>query len=307
MKETKPSTGLSVVIAVYNEGENITIILDEIEKLIGSEATPIITGDSSKILEKTETNLRDLLDRKLFEKDPDYWKGKKEIVPSDIIGNTRKRIKEYLSKNPSKNFADLTSREMMDFCDLMDYPKIILFNWSIFYSYFRSKTDVTNRFVNLKEYRNAVIHNRELMPYMKKEGEAALEWLGLILFAKTKRSGDPFAILFNKLPPVSKKLYLELRKNILALDKNTAEKHFFCGVSFRIKEQTFVSVSPQMSQIKIYLRYKGKLDDPQNITRSVKGIGTVFAATRDFKIKTKEEIPYAIKLIKQALHFVNKK
>ncbi|MFH1408194.1 MAG: DUF262 domain-containing protein [Patescibacteria group bacterium] len=286
----------------YNSflGSRAKLILDEIEKLTGSNATPVITGDDSKILEKTETKLRDLLDRKLFEKDPDYWKGEKRIIPSDIVGNIRKKINEALSKNPPKNLTDLTSREMMDFCDLMDYPKIILANWHDFYIDFRSKTDVINRFINLKEYRNAVIHNRELMPYMKKEGEAALEWLSLILSAKTKQSGDPFAVLFNKLPPVSKELYLELRKNILALDKNISEIHFRCGVSFRTKGQTFTSVSPRMSQIRIYLRYKGKLEDPQNITRSVKGIGTVFAAERDFKISTKDEILYSISLIKQS-------
>lgn len=285
-------------------GSRAKLLLDEIEKLTGSKATPIITSDVSKVLEKTETKLRDLIDRKLFEKDPDYWKGENHIIPNDIIGNVRKRINEYLSKNPSKNLADFSSREIMDFCDLMDYPKIILTNWNNFYSEFRSKTDATNRFVNLKEYRNAVIHNRELMPYMKKEGEAALEWLGLILSAEVKQSGDPFSSLFNKLPPSSKDLYLELRKNILALDKSVAEVHFWCGVSFRIKGETFVSVSPQMSQIRIYLRHKGKLDDPKKITRSVKGIGTVFAAKRDFKISAHEEIPYALKLIRQAYNSI---
>jgi len=285
-------------------GSRAKLILDEIEKLTGSKATPIITGDSSQILEKTETKLRDLIDKKLFEKDPDYWKGEKGIIPSDIIGNVRERVNEYLSKNSTKNFADLTSREMMDFCDLMDYPKIILANWHQFYNEFRSKTDVTNRFVNLKEYRNAVIHNRELMPYMKKEGEAALEWFSLILAAKTRQTRDPFATRFNKLPSATKELYLELRKNILALDKNTAEIHFWCGVSFRIKGQTFVSVSPQMSQIRVYLRYKGKLNDPKKITRSVKGVGTVFAADRDFKIKTKNEISYAMEIIKESYEAV---
>jgi len=233
-------------------------------------------------------------------------KEKKEIIPSDIIGNVRKRINEELRKNPSKNLADFSSRETMNFCDLMDYPKIILANWHDFYIDFRSKTDVINRFINLKEYRNAVIHNRELMPYMKKEGEAALEWLTLILSAKTKQSSDPFALLFNKLSPASKDLYLELRKNILALDKNISEIHFRCGVSFRTKGQTFTSISPRMSQIRIYLRYKGKLEDPQNITRSVKGIGTVFAAERDFKISSKDEISYAISLVKQAFNFIKR-
>lgn len=282
-------------------GSRAKLILDEIEKLTGAKATPIISGNTNEILEKTETKLRDLLDQKLFEKDPDYWKGIKGIMPSDIIGNVRKKINEYLTKNPSKQISDLTSREMMDFCDLMDYPKIILANWSIFSSEFRSKTDVINRFVNLKEYRNAVIHNRELMPYMKKEGEAALEWLALILSAKTNMAGDPFAVQFNKLPPESKDLYLELRKNILALDdKNITEKHFWCGVSFRINNQTFVSISPQISQIRIYLRHKGELNDPKKITRDVKGIGTVFAADRDFKIISKNEIPYTVSLIKQS-------
>ena len=133
---------------------------------------------------------------------------------------------------------------------------------------------------------------------MKKEGEAALEWLNLILSAQ--KTDDLFAQRFNQLNKDSKNLYLALRKMILAIDKNIAEKHFKSGVSFRANNKTFVSVSPQQSLIRIYLLYKGKLDDPKQITRSVKGIGTVFAATRDFKIKTKEEMFYTMKLIKQA-------
>ncbi len=45
MKETKPSTGLSVVIAVYNEVENITILLDEIEKSLDKSLFEAVVVD----------------------------------------------------------------------------------------------------------------------------------------------------------------------------------------------------------------------------------------------------------------------
>ena len=168
------------------------MLLEEIEKLTGSKATPV-TDNSISALVKTEEQIRNYLNQKMFENDVSYWRSK---IPSDIVGNVRKRIKEHLNKSPGKQMNDISSREMMDFCNLMDYPKIILTNWSIFQSDFRSKNDVQNRFINLKEYRNAVIHDKELMPFMKKEGEAALEWLNLIL--SIQKTDEPFIKQFNQ-------------------------------------------------------------------------------------------------------------
>jgi predicted transport protein len=111
---------------------------------------------------------------------------------------------------------------------------------------------------------------------------------------------DPFQARFNWLSDDAKKLYSVLREEILGIDKEITEKHFKSGVSFRYGNRTFVSLSPWKSYIRVYLLYKGELNDPKKMTRSLKGIGTVFAATRDFTVKTPDEIPYAMELIRQA-------
>jgi hypothetical protein len=103
-------------------------------------------------------------------------------VSCDIVGITRQRLNEYLKKDPSKNFNDFNSRDLLDFCDIMDYYKIIISNWDIFGNIFRSKLETEKRFLNLKEFRNSVKHGRdEIVPFIQKEGEAALEWLSIIL------------------------------------------------------------------------------------------------------------------------------
>lgn len=115
-----------------------------------------------------------------------------------------------------------------------------------------------------------------------------------------EKIGDPFQERLNWLSDDAKKLYFALREEILGIDKEITEKHFKNGVSFRYGNRTFVSLSPWKSYIRVYLLYKGELNDSKKITRSIKGIGTIFTATRDFTIKTHDEIPYAIELIRQA-------
>jgi len=117
---------------------------------------------------------------------------------------------------------------------------------------------------------------------------------------KKEKLEDPFQKRLNWLSEDGKKLYLALREEILGIDKEITEKHFKSGVSFRYGNRTFVSLHPHKSNTRVYLLYKGELNDPKKITRSVKGIGTVFAATRDFSVKTYDEIPYAMELIRQA-------
>lgn len=121
---------------------------------------------------------------------------------------------------------------------------------------------------------------------------------------KQEETTDPFQKRINWLTEEAKKFYLKLREEILALDEEITEKHFKSGVSFRFGNRTFVSVSPWKSYLRIYLLYKGKLEDSKGVTRSVEGIGTPFAAKRDFTIKTDEEIPYAMNLIKQAFNSI---
>ncbi|HUW21134.1 MAG TPA: DUF262 domain-containing protein [Candidatus Bathyarchaeia archaeon] len=155
------------------------LMLEEITVATGSKIGQVVVDDVNRAIDKTENQLRDLIGVKLIAKDVNYWK---TLIPSDIVGVVRNRVGEHLKKNPPKVITDLSPRDWLDFCDIMDYSKIILLNWDTFQSIFRSKYEVEKRFLSLKEYRNAVKHGRgEIAPFIKKEGEAALEWLAAIL------------------------------------------------------------------------------------------------------------------------------
>lgn len=159
-------------------GSRATAILEEIYRITGSKVARVIGENVNKAIDKTEALIRNLIDKKLALETLQDWQ---EKIPNDVFSETKRRAQEYAKKNPSKNFSDFSSRELLNFCDLMDYPKIILRNWDIFYSNFRSKSELEKRFISLKEYRNAIKHNREMASFIKKEGEAALEWLSMIL------------------------------------------------------------------------------------------------------------------------------
>lgn len=93
----------------------------------------------------------------------------------------QEKAKEYLTKNPSKTWLDLSTTDSLSFCDIMDYSNIILKNWSLFEETFRSKFEIEKRFIAFKDFRNAVKHNREIDTVLQRDGEAALEWFSQIL------------------------------------------------------------------------------------------------------------------------------
>jgi len=199
------------------------LILEEITRVTGSKISQVMADDVNEAIDDTEKRLRDLINKKLIAQDSNYWK---TLVPSDIVGTVRKRTKEYLKKNPSKMIKDLTTRDLLDFCDIMDYSKIILSNWDYFYSVFRSKYEVEKRLLSLKEYRNAVKHGRgEIAPFIQKEGEAALEWLAIVL----KRFGES----------KTKKSNVETDKEIIARVKSPFVKRMVREIPRWVK-QTFV-------------------------------------------------------------------
>ena len=162
------------------------LLLEEITRVTGSKISRVVADNVNKAIDDTEKRLRDLIDKKLTLKDVDYWKS---CIPSDVVGVVRQRVNDYLSKDPSKTVSDFRPRNMLDYCDIMDYSKMILSNWEMFSQYFRSKIETEKRFLNLKEFRNAVKHSHgEIVPFIQKEGEAALEWLSIILNIVEKRA-----------------------------------------------------------------------------------------------------------------------
>lgn len=183
-------------------GSRSAMILEEIARVAGSKFSQVVSDDVNKTIDKTESLVRDLINKKIKLETKEDWKNK---VPSDVVTEVYIRANDYVKKNPSKNLSEFTSRDLLDFCDVMDYPKIILTNWDVFYTDFRSKGETERRFVSLKEYRNAIKHNREIASFIKKEGEAAIDWLSLILERKAVKEKNGDGEVYNKEYFISRK------------------------------------------------------------------------------------------------------
>lgn len=154
-------------------------IFKEFERLIGSKILQIAGHNANKAIDEIESQLRKLIHAILIkEMGKDYWS---EAIPSDIIFKVKKKTKEFLKKNPSKTAFDISITDKLDFCDIMDYSNIVLKNWQYFEDLFRSKYETEKRFIALKDFRNAVKHNRDIDPVLQRDGEAALEWFSRVL------------------------------------------------------------------------------------------------------------------------------
>jgi len=158
--------------------ERVTLICETIEKYTGGEITQSLINDSIKAIENIENRLRRYINKELSVSDKDYWR---EKIPSDIVGKVKERVSAYANKNPDFGIKNITNLQKLDFCDIMHYSNIILKNWNDFENSFRLKSEVEKKLNNLKEYRNALAHSREVDSVIKKEGEAAIEWLDKIL------------------------------------------------------------------------------------------------------------------------------
>ncbi len=156
-------------------------ILKEIKKLVNdlTSMEENFADNLDKPLNNIEEKLRTFINKEFTRKfNKDYWK---KIIPShmqDIIG---KRINDYLKKNPDKTMSDLTDRDKLNYCDVMDYFTLFTGNWSLFEENFVSKYELEKKFNNFKTYRDAIKHNKPMSSVMRKEGEAALEWLDKII------------------------------------------------------------------------------------------------------------------------------
>jgi len=161
--------------------ERKKMIMKEVKLLVGnlSSLEKGLENDPNKIVNHLEKKLRAFID-KVFSNtsSSNYWK---EKIPGDIVETAKERANVYAKKNPDFDISNITNLQRLDFCDIMHYSSIILKNWDDFEDSFKSKGEVEKRFNNLKEYRNALVHSRKINNIIKKEGEAAIEWIEEIL------------------------------------------------------------------------------------------------------------------------------
>ncbi|GAA8968195.1 hypothetical protein HpEKB44_14670 [Helicobacter pylori] len=99
----------------------------------------------------------------------------------------------------------------------------------------------------------------------------------------------------------SRELFDILRKEIKALDEKIAEKFNQDYISY-IFDKNFVDIVVQTKDLKLYLNMKfNELQDEKNLARNMTNIGHLGNGNIEVKLETKENIPYCLRLIKQAL------
>lgn len=138
--------------------------------------------EPSAPLDLLEIRLRNLIQDKLTEDfDDDFWL---DAVPADIRHVVEKKIESHIHAHPYDNDKFSSAATKLGFLDIMDYAKIISTNWPSFSGVFQSRGELEKHFLALKNYRNAVKHNREMNQVEKRNGEAAVIWFISILAEK---------------------------------------------------------------------------------------------------------------------------
>ncbi|GAA9142635.1 DUF262 and DUF1524 domain-containing protein [Helicobacter pylori] len=99
----------------------------------------------------------------------------------------------------------------------------------------------------------------------------------------------------------SRELFDILSKEIKALDEKIAEKFNQDYISYKFNKN-FVDIVVQTKYLKLYLNMKfNELQDEKNLARDMTNKGHLGNGDIEVKLETKENIPYCLGLIKQAL------
>ncbi len=99
----------------------------------------------------------------------------------------------------------------------------------------------------------------------------------------------------------SRELFDILRKEIKALDERIAEKFNQDYISYMF-DKNFVDIVPLKNGLKLYLNMPfNELQDEKNLARDMTNKGHLGNGDIEVKLETKENIPYCLGLIKQAL------
>jgi hypothetical protein len=139
---------------------------------------PATDSQRHQAIRQLEVSLREMIHEVLRKAGgADYWKA---LAPGDIQDEVEKRISLELRKNPQlerRTFND--PRQKLDFCGVPDYSKLIVAksNWPLFEETFRSAQAVQKHLSCFTDFRNAVMHNRQIGEVARLESEAAMAWL----------------------------------------------------------------------------------------------------------------------------------
>ncbi len=118
---------------------------------------------------------------------------------------------------------------------------------------------------------------------------------------KPKKEKKVYDLSSYKFSPHSRELFDILSKGIKALDEKIVENFNQDYISYKFSKN-FVDIVVQTKDLKLYLNMKfNELQDEKNLARDMTNKGHLGNGNIEVKLETKENIPYCLGLIKQAL------
>ncbi len=118
---------------------------------------------------------------------------------------------------------------------------------------------------------------------------------------KDKKEKKVYDLNSYKFGPHSRELFDILSKGIKALDEKIVENFNQDYISYKFSKN-FVDIVVQTKDLKLYLNMKfNELQDEKNLARDMTNKGHLGNGDIEVKLETKENIPYCLGLIKQAL------
>jgi hypothetical protein len=154
-------------------------ILDEMRRLTGrmTEVEADFKGNEAKAIEKFELRMRSLLNSTLRKIAGDYWQN---TGSPEFRHGIEDRIAGWLKANPGRKRNE--AREV-DFCQILEYLKIARAHWKTFEPIFRSRSDLEAHLKNVNNFRNALMHNREIDLATQQLALGSLSWFGEVFRA----------------------------------------------------------------------------------------------------------------------------
>lgn len=156
------------------------MFMQEIERVTGviTDLEQQVQDEPDAAIKHLEKSLRSFIDTKLTDSlGAEWWSS----VPQDIRNAVEQKTGYRHKRHPGESKLPMTSFQLLTYCDIMDYQKIIQMQWPTFEYYFASKGEIEKHFADLKEFRNVLAHAGEMTSVIRKRGEASFEWLAKII------------------------------------------------------------------------------------------------------------------------------
>ncbi len=134
-----------------------------------------VINDEAIAIESFERRFRELIKSRL--PDESVWiKG----LSSEFQASLEGRIQAWLRENPTRQRADA---DAVNFCQVLDYLKIVKANMDMFGDVIRSKSELEAHLKTISNFRNAVAHGREIDKSSRQLALGSLMWCGNIFEA----------------------------------------------------------------------------------------------------------------------------